>query len=141
MSRLSRDQYPIWVRNILKNMTVTVYRGKTKQILKNKVRILDLNHKVLSSGTSKIGEHVFVIGFEDEEDIWRECADLIIKTYEVKRGEKAFYRIEVFCSGVNKKEVYFKGEKILDYEGFSEDDIMKRKTIISTVIFDITSPD
>jgi len=137
---MSEKQYPKWVEHVLENIAVTIYRDKASQILKEKTCVLNLKNKVLSSGKSRRGEQVFVIGFEDEEDIWKECADIIVKIYKLKREEKTFYRVEVFCSGVNRKEIFFKDEKILDYEGYSEDDIMRRKTVKSTIIFDVTSP-
>ena len=136
---MSEGQYPNWVKNVLKNITVTIYRGRTNQVLKQKVNVLNLKHRILSSSESRMREKVFVIGFEDEEDIWNECADLIVKIYEVKREKRTFYRVEVFCSGVNKKEIFYKQEKLLNYEGYSEDDIRKKKKVKSTIIFDITS--
>lgn len=128
-------RFPHWVRDILREIKVTIYRGKTDQKLKNRVSIMGLPYKVLSSDVSKGIRKVFVIGFEDEEDIWNERSDIVVKIYEL---QDKTYRVEIFCSSVNKKEIYYREQQTLAYEGYSEDDAKHKKTVIGTVIFDVS---
>ena len=127
-------KYPPWVREILRRIRVTIYRGKNKQVLKENVPILDLPSKLLSSGRSRLEQKAFVVGFEDEEEIWNECSDIVVKIYDLKGQRK--HRVEIFCSGVNKKEIWFDGELVLRYDGYNLEDIKEKKQIVGTVIFD-----
>jgi len=141
----SEAGYPQWVRAILKKITVTIYRGKTEQVLKENEPILRLKKsKPLSHGGSEYNQTAYIIGFEDEEKIWNkpsDCSDIVVKIYDLKEPSK--YRVEIFCSGVNRKVIKFEGKEILDYPGYSEEDIKdirkcdKIEGIRGTVIFDI----
>ena len=51
--------------------------------------------------------------------------------YEIQGG----YRVEIFCSGVYRKEIYYCDQPVLLYEGYSEECIEQRKAMIGTVIF------
>ena len=133
---MSEHQYPGWVINILKDVKITIYRGKSNQLLKEKVPLMHLRHKVLSIGESRYHEKAFVLGFEDEEDIWNECVDIIVKIYKITERSELVCRVEISCLGVNRKEIYYKDEKILEYEGYSHDSIKSRKSVVGTVIFD-----
>ncbi len=139
--------YPQWVRTILEKITVTIYRGKTEYVLRKDEPILNLKSESLSRGGSKYDQTAYIIGFEDEEKIWNnppDCSDIVVKTYDLK--ERGKYRVEIFCSGVNKKVIKFEGKKVLDYPGYSEKDIKdirkcdKIEGIRGTVIFDIQIP-
>jgi len=135
-------KYPRWVNEILRRISVTIYRGKGDQILKEKAPILSLPLKPLSPGGSIFEQRAFVIGFEDEEEIWNQpsdCSDIIVKVYDLREPGK--YRVEIFCSGVNKKIIYFEDKEILSYEGYCEADIKDKKQIRGTVIFDVTLPE
>ena len=140
----SESGYPQWVRAILEKITVTIYRGKTGQVLKENEPILRLKKRLLSPGRSEYDQKAFVIGFEDEEDVWNECSDVVVKTYDLKEPSK--YRVEIFCSGVNRKIIKFEGKEVLDYPGYSEEDIKdiikcdKIEGIRGTVIFDTQTP-
>ena len=132
-----KNGYPPWVKAILEKITVTIYRGKSEQVLNGKenIPICNLESKLLRPGHSRDEQKVFVIGFEDEEDIWNDCSDIVVKTYEL--GEPGKYRVEIFCSGVNRKVIRFDNKVVLNYQGYNEEDIKSGKQIIGTVIFDV----
>ena len=129
-------KYPPWVSRIMEKIRVTIYRGKSEDVEKRQVPISSLSNKPLSVGKSKEDQKAFVVGFEDEEDLWNEKSDMAVKIYNLKEPKK--YRVEIFCSGVNRKEIYYEGSKILNYEGYKDKDIESRKQIVGTVIFDVT---
>jgi len=134
-------EYPPWVKEILKKISVTIYLEKGKQILRKNEPINNLRSKHLSSGGSEFKQRAFIIGFEDYEKVWNkppDCGDIIVKIYNL--GEPRKYRVEIFCSGVNKKIIYFEGREILVYEGYREEDIKARRQVKGTVIFDVTLP-
>ena len=138
----SKAGHPRWVKAILEKISVTIYRGKSKQVLKENVPILSLRSKRLSDGGSILKQRAFIVGFEDEEEIWNQpsdCSDIVVKIYDLREPGK--YRVEIFCSGVNKKVIKFEGTKVLCYEGYKEEDIKKRTQIKGTVIFDVQIPE
>lgn len=132
----SAVKYPPWVSRIMEKIRVTIYRGKSEDIVKRQVPISSLSNKPLSVGKSEEDQKAFVVGFEDEESLWNEKSDIAVKIYNLKEPKK--YRIEIFCSGVNRKEIYYEESKILNYEGYKDKDIESRKQIVGTVIFDVT---
>ncbi|RLF23118.1 MAG: hypothetical protein DRN15_07220 [Thermoprotei archaeon] len=134
----SEVKYPRWVNEILKKINVTIYRGRKGRVLKENVPILSLPSRLLSHGGSTIKQRAFIIGFEDEEEIWNQppdCGDIVVKIYDLKEPGK--YRVEIFCSGVNKKVIKFDNKEVLNYQGYEEEDIRNRRQIVGTVIFDV----
>ena len=139
--------YPPWVKAILEKITVTIYRGKSGQVLRGKedTSICNLESRLLKPGHSREGQKVFVIGFEDEENLWNDCSDIVVKIYELKEPNK--YRVEIFCSGVNRKVIKFDNKVVLDYQGYDIKEDIKDirnwkeiKSIVGTVIFDVQIP-
>ena len=127
--------YPSWVKAILEKITVTIYRGRSEQVLKENEPICNLKSKLLTPGHSTYKQKAFVIGFEDEEEVWDDCSDIVVKTYELREPNK--YRVEIFCSGVNRKVIRFDNKVVLNYQGYSDEDIKSGKQVIGTVIFDV----
>lgn len=77
-----------------------------------------------------------VVGFEDEIEHWMDYVDLIVKTYTPVNGKT---RIEIFCSGLRRKTVWFQGKEILKYPGCPAEEIKGPTEAIpriGTVIFD-----
>ena len=135
-------KYPRWVKAVLEKISVTIYRGKTGQVLKENAPILSLRSRPLSNGGSKFKQRAYIIGFEDEEDVWSQpsdCGDIVVKIYDL--WEPGKYRVEIFCSGVNKKVIKFEGMDVLCYQGYNEEDIKNMRQIKGTVIFDIQISD
>ncbi|WP_148682934.1 hypothetical protein [Pyrobaculum ferrireducens] len=91
-------------------------------------RLLDLPHTIFREtwGSAK----AVVIGFEDS-DYWEDMGDIIVKVYE--DGGKL--RVEVACTGDYPKTTYYCGNKVLEYEGYTKDDVEKRAKKVGVVIF------
>ncbi|RLG83074.1 MAG: hypothetical protein DRO40_05860 [Thermoprotei archaeon] len=143
----SETNYPPWVKAILEKISITIYRGRTGSVLRKDEPILNLNSKPLSHGGSEYNQTAYIIGFEDEEKIWNkpsDCSDIVVKIYDLKEPGK--YRVEIFCSGVNRKVIKFEGKEILNYQGYDEEDIKdirnwkEIESIRGTVIFDVQIP-
>ena len=109
-----------WADNILGKIEVEV-RNKGRfnllQQLKKGPRA-ELPGKQFPSPPEKppAKRELVLVGFEDEIQLWMDYVDLIVKTYTPVDSKT---RVEIFCSGVNAKTVWFEGDKVLEYSGYS----------------------